>query len=485
MTRLPRIGFFLLCAFSTAVAADESWTARFEDELATQEWTLIKSDIIPAWQPPGASNAVPLEFKLVDSASGQKATLRTSAFFTSDTRLRWGGRTLGVDWVLVLDGATGETATVSGQLKSGMTRVLRLEASAKEQGVLLASDPQQPRIHERTTDPETGGSGLNYFLRVEPGVYGGRASFRFSISAPTNGEAFIGPRPLRSPGQGWAGEDPELKATMAALIRARLAGTADGNPAPLPGLRRTDEPVFAAVDQQTVASIESETELEVILHNLTDRTQPVTITGHGDFAVPTLSFELPPAASRIETLPVHSMEPATGTVLVVVEASGFQCLEIPIPVIFLPPDENLLRDSRVKIEVDSAMSGYRSTGLADGRIPVGDSPEERAYSWSSDESVAAHWVRIAFPQPTAVSELKLLWHNLNGRPLVPQAGELTGWTASGERVPLAKIDMPPVENETRIEFETIQLKTLEWRQPVGAGSQRRPNLLWLNELEVR
>ena len=51
---------------------------------------------------------------------------------------------------------------------------------------------------------------------------------------------------------------------------------------------------ITAVEQRTVVSIEEETAVEVILHNLTDRAQSVVISGYGDFAVPTVSLALPP-----------------------------------------------------------------------------------------------------------------------------------------------------------------------------------------------
>ena len=466
----------------TASAAGEAWTARFEDELATQEWTLIKSAARPGWQPVGWSNAIPVGLSLTDSASGKKAPLEPSAYFTSEERQRWGGRTLGVDWVLVVDGATSATATVSGQLESGMPRVLQLEAAVAQPGVELTSDADQPRIHERTTDPESGGPGLRYFLKLDPATYGGRATFRFNLAT-----TLMGPSTNHSPAapiesEGWAGEDPELKSTLAALIRARAGGAEN---TPLPGLRRNDEPVFAAVEQRTVVSIEEETAVEVILHNLTDQAQSVIISGYGDFAVPTVSLELPPEASRVEWLPVRSMEPATGTVSVVVEAGGFRCLDISVPVNFLPPQDNLARDSRVKVEVDSTLSGYRTTALTDGISPEGDRPEDRIFTWASDESAAAHWVRMTFPQPTAISEMRLVWHQENGRPLTAQRGEVIGWTATGERVMLASVDRPGEQAETIMEFEGLQLDALEWRQPPGGGAPRRAILLWLNELEVR
>lgn len=482
MSAIARAFLVLIATALTAATAGEAWTARFEDELATQEWTLIKSAARPGWQPLGWSNAIPVGLSLTDSASGKRAPLEPSAYFTSEDRQRWGGRTLGVDWVLVVDGATGATATVSGQLKSGMPRVLQLEAEVAQPGIELTSDADQPRIHERTTSPESGGPGLRYFLKLDPATYGGRATLRFNLTTalmgpPTNHSAAA---PIES--EGWAGEDPELKSTLAALIRARAGGTQN---TPLPGLRRNDEPVFAAVEQRTVISIEEETAVEVILHNLTDQPQPVVISGYGDFAVPTVSLELPPEASRVEWLPVHSMEPATGTVSVVVEAGGFRCLDIPIPVNFLPPQDNLARDSRVKVEVDSTLSGYRTTALTDGVNPAGDQSEERVFTWASDESVAAHWVRMTLPQPTAISEMRLVWHQENGRPLTSQRGEITGWTATGERIALASVDRPGEEAETVIEFEGVQLHAIEWRQPSGGGAPRRPNLLWLNELEVR
>jgi hypothetical protein len=108
--------------------ADHSLTARFEDDLATQEWTLIKSGPLPEWKPPAENNPLPLTFFLTDAATGARVAMNPAAYFTTGERQRWGGRTLGVDWVLVLDGASNELLRVSGQWKASTPRILRVEA---------------------------------------------------------------------------------------------------------------------------------------------------------------------------------------------------------------------------------------------------------------------------------------------------------------------------------------------------------------------
>jgi hypothetical protein len=506
---VPHLALLLwLAGALVSAAAEPSLTVQFEDALATQEWTLVKTGVLPAWQPADQSNALPIQLWLTDANTGERAPLKPSAHFLAENRLRWGGRTLGLDWVLVLDGATNNELSVSGQLKSGMPRVVSLEAgitlpddgspaatstgpTLQQRGLewTITSDPGQPRIHQGTTDATSNWLGLRYFLTMDPSPeqQGGRASFRFNLQV--HPELNAPPPETNNPPEppqetGWTGADQDLTATLAALVRARALGQTNSTNLPLPGLRRPDEPVFAAVNKNHLVSVENETALEIILHNLTDQPQPYELSGHGDFATPVLQGVLQAGESRLASLPILSMEPGQGTVSARVEAGGFRCLEAPVQVTFLPAQANLARDSRVEVEADSTFSGSTILALTDGLSPTN---LERGLprSWASDETDAAHWVRLTFPQATAISELRLLWNFADGRHYTSRRGEVSGWTGTGEHVLLTTVNQMDDQAETRLEFETIQLKAIEFRQPRGGGSPHRPNLLWLNELEVR
>jgi hypothetical protein len=130
-----RIFFFLLVSAvlvrAQVLPATFSLTEVFESDLATQEWALVKGGPPPHWHPPGATAAWPLHLVLIHAATGARSALKPAAYFVTGDRHRWGGRTLGVDWVLVLDGISNQHLRVSGQFKSATAQVLALEAGVQ------------------------------------------------------------------------------------------------------------------------------------------------------------------------------------------------------------------------------------------------------------------------------------------------------------------------------------------------------------------
>ena len=95
--------------------------------------------------------------------------------------------------------------------------------------------------------------------------------------------------------------------------------------------------------------------------------------------------------------------------------------------------------------------------------------------------LAAPWVRYRFPEPTALSEVLLVWSPA----AISQRGHLRGLTAAGEDVELATYSNAGPVSETRIFIGDVHLRSITLHQPAGGGPPDQPNVLWLNELEVR
>ena len=481
-------GLVLLATTGWASAADlPSLTARWEDELATQEWTLAKSGELPAWQPPGLTSTIPLHVILTDAATSERAPMVPSADFRADARRRWGGRTLGVDWVLVLDGVTGDVLTVTGQFKSNRARVLNLEAGWPRHPMFrveASSDPGVPRLHQAVLDATTNWSGLRYYLGLSAPTDGAvtRTTFRFNLTAQTgtpsapdetNPPAALAVAPTPS--------DAEWTAARMAFIRAQARGA--GTAAQLPPETLRDHPVFVALPLTNIVVVDTQTSLEVLCHNATATTQVVQIYSRGDAAASQQEVVLHPGESQIALLTIQSETPTSGYQTVTAEAQGQSVLDVRLPFEFLSLEASLARDARVILEVDSTQSGTSLSALNDGA--TGTATGDTIATWASDETMSTHRVRLTFPQPTAVSEVRLVWPQREGTTYTSTRGRVLGWTDGGAWMDLARFHRLSEDEETTLTFESVRLKAIELQQPPGGGHPKRPNLLWLNELEVR
>ena len=167
----------------------------------------------------------------------------------------------------------------------------------------------------------------------------------------------------------------------------------------------------------------------------------------------------------------------------VVESDGATVFQRQFDVTFLAAGDSLARDSRVRIDVDSTYSGYSTRPLTDGvRDTTGVAWNEAA--WASEESGGTHWVRITFPEPTTVQALSVYWNVEGGITYTSRHGTVIGWTESGEKVVLGQFDNQKAVPLTRVGFDSRKLKAIELLQPPRGGSEPRPNLMWLSEIEV-
>jgi hypothetical protein len=140
---------------------------------------------------------------------------------------------------------------------------------------------------------------------------------------------------------------------------------------------------------------------------------------------------------------------------------------------FLGPESSLARDQRVVVETSGDAPGSTSDALRDG---------DHATGWTSSSITPAPWIRYRFPPaPTALSSVRLIWSP--GK--TSASGVLRGETAAGDVLELNAFTTQNAAAETELTFPETQLNTIELGQPAGAGPPDQPNLLWLNELEVR
>lgn len=140
-----------------------------------------------------------------------------------------------------------------------------------------------------------------------------------------------------------------------------------------------------------------------------------------------------------------------------------------------------------KVAVDSAFEGYSSlVSLNDGvtALPGDTCPNE--LTWASAETDADHWAEVTFPKPVTLREATFFWAAYTTAIHTPkyfevQVPEGTGWRTlykspdTGEKPQLA----------TTAKFCPVTTDRLRLLVPAGKGSESRPRLLWLAEIQAR
>jgi hypothetical protein len=242
-------------------------------------------------------------------------------------------------------------------------------------------------------------------------------------------------------------------------------------------------PLTVSCPVDKVVSIGGETSLELTLQNVAMRARAIRVQWQGDFGSGEREENVAPQSVQTLRLPVKAGVAKRGALSVTIESDGTTVFQRRFDVTCLAAGESLARDSRVRVEVDSTYSGYTTKPLTDGvRDTTGVAWNEAA--GASEESGGPHWIRITFPEPTTVQALSVYWNIESGVTYTSRHGTVIGWTESGEKVVLGEFTNQKAVPVTRAEFEPRKLKAIELRQPSRGGSEARPNLMWLSEIEV-
>jgi hypothetical protein len=142
---------------------------------------------------------------------------------------------------------------------------------------------------------------------------------------------------------------------------------------------------------------------------------------------------------------------------------------------------NVAREAQVT--VDSSFSGYDSSPVNDG-VTVGEGLHWTKEAWASAEEARPHFIELRFKEPRSIARALVYW-SLDGgvartsREIAVEIPEGDGW----KRVALVKPGAP--EPVTEIRFaQPVQSERFRFVQPMGAGPQGRPNLMWVREVEL-
>ncbi len=166
-------------------------------------------------------------------------------------------------------------------------------------------------------------------------------------------------------------------------------------------------------------------------------------------------------------------------------ASGTWSTEAQARAVFVAPERlqvNLARAEGVEATVDSCYHGYVPAAVNDGEVwPRG--AHWTKFAWASAESGDPHWIEFHFARPTKVSRVIVYWE---ATLVEPHAGRevLVEVRRDGQWQRVASARNTPHTVVSELRFDAVTTSRLRVVQPAGAGSEARPNLMWVSEVEI-
>ncbi|MCO5043831.1 MAG: hypothetical protein J5I99_04455 [Verrucomicrobia bacterium] len=456
------------------VSVPASFSAAFESNLATQEWERAYTDLKPEWRLPTGA-ALPLDLRLRDLESGISATLKAGVIYSVGDRQRWGGRDLGVDWVLLLDQATNVAphTTLSIQLKSNQSRFLQLEVGPRVEtdGGFLHTATSARRIARSLSETSEA-------IPTRLGAQGERASHSFGIVEAPPLTLLLGVNPT----------EPRLYQIITrpeeSFFGIRFEVAVSPETKAFPG-RAAFQCIFAAwpTAARTYA-LENATEIWRQLCPTPDSSPESADSSNEVASVATTRYPLI-FSPRIRDAETHA--PQTPWLLFALPNASpdpLLALEQTLTGPTVAELENFARDARVRITADSTAPGFTPEAVANGvRGHAADStaPDE----WRSENAPTNHFLHLDFPQPTAFSELNIVWPLDRGQAQTPRALHISGVTANNASNSIAQLEDLEPTPDTAIALPSTQLKRLIIQMPAGRGSPDLPNQFRVSELELR
>lgn len=148
-----------------------------------------------------------------------------------------------------------------------------------------------------------------------------------------------------------------------------------------------------------------------------------------------------------------------------------------------PKRENLLTEERVSVKADSNYAGYNTAPLYDGIIDTeGFVWNESA--WASAEIATPHWIEISFPKPVEISSVMIHWALDDNKYWVSNKYKIE-YFKNDEWVLLDKMEgSNTAEKFNKHIFNRVSAQKVRIEQEIGGGPKKRPDLMWIREVEV-
>ncbi len=244
------------------------------------------------------------------------------------------------------------------------------------------------------------------------------------------------------------------------------------------------DPVAISLTDPHVISIQERASISLRVRNLMNAPATITFTWDGDYGEGESEVTLKAKEERRVYLPVVSGGRSEGAVTVRAESRGVDLFKSVATVTFLGAHASVVRDSSVAVSTSGDFPGYTPQTLRDGVTRPGAEMAFNEAAWASEDVPGDTWVRFDFPSPIEVSEVKLYWNEEGGVRYTSQSGVVEGVREDGSTWPLQNYTSEQGAAVTTVSFDPARVVGLVIRQPDSQGPVSRPDILWLNEIEV-
>ncbi len=143
-------------------------------------------------------------------------------------------------------------------------------------------------------------------------------------------------------------------------------------------------------------------------------------------------------------------------------------------------------DDGTVISVDSvtSSSGWQDWSVVvDGEVMDEGSGTTAGKTWLSEPNALPHWIKMEFPEPREVSQVKLWWaHYQTYR--TSMAYKVQTWDGSGW-VTQAEVQDQSERQCSVHEFDPVTTTAVRVWQPPNSGQAQRSQYMWLSEIEVQ
>jgi hypothetical protein len=270
-------------------------------------------------------------------------------------------------------------------------------------------------------------------------------------------------------------------------LEATFTGSDSGAPRTLsqPFAWTLRDPASVVLLDERILSIQEEASIPLRVRNLLDEPAQLLVELGGDFGEGQSEISLAAKEERKVYLPVVSNGRSEGSVNIRAQTRGLDVFEAEAEVMFLGAQASVVRDSSVSVSTSGDFPGYSPQVLRDGVTAPAEGMAFNEAAWASEDAPGERWVRFDFPAPREVSEVKIYWNHEGGVTYTSQSGIVEGVRPDGSLYELTSYSPEPESAVTTVSFDPASLVGLVVRQPARQGPSARPDILWLNEVEVR
>ncbi|MBC2593165.1 hypothetical protein H5P28_02720 [Ruficoccus amylovorans] len=245
------------------------------------------------------------------------------------------------------------------------------------------------------------------------------------------------------------------------------------------------DPASVVLLDKRILSVQEEASIPLRVRNLLDEPAQLLIEWSGDYGKGQSDISLAAKEERKVYLPVVSNGKPQGSVSLRAQTRGLDVFMAEVEVTFLGKQASVVRDSSVSVSTSGDFPGYSAQVLRDGVTAAAEGMAFNEAAWASEDAPGERWVRFDFSAPREVSEVKIYWNREGGVIYTSQSGIIEGVRPDGSVYELTSYSPEPESEVTTVSFDPASLVGLVVRQPARQGPSARPDILWLNEVEVR